>query len=166
MNSLFQLEIPKRGVHCFQQGERLLPGMEIYSLLLESETDQITRQDFCSICWSNVQIEKIESLRGYWKSKIDLQQPVTETTRISKALKLLHEMRHDQEVKDEEIFFLCLFLSHARQLALRQEFQKEGISYQLYEILSKEEFITVKLINLSHVEIETIQRSLASKLLT
>jgi hypothetical protein len=166
MNSLFQLEIPKRNTHCFQQKERLLPGMEIYSLLVEDQEKRgFLRHDFCALCWSQVQNEA-EKLtpRIYWKSKIEYRKPFVESSRTMRALALLRKLQQVREPLEEEIFVLCLFLSHARQLALRQEFQKDGETYQLYEVLQQEEYLTVKALNISSFQIETIQKSLASKL--
>lgn len=165
MNSLFQLEIPKRNTHCAEQGERLSAGMEIYSLLIEGETKELTRRDFCSACWTNRQIQEAkEASFGHWKSKIEQRKTSSESSRVGRALILLRELLQTTDPQEAEIFVLCLFLAHARQLALRQEFQKEGVNYHLYEVLRQEEFITVKAFTLSHLQIETIQQSLACKL--
>jgi hypothetical protein len=167
MNSLFQLEIPKRSAQCAHLGERLIPGMEIYSLLVEEEnTQKILRRDFCSACWKQVREAQSEqpAARGYWKSKIEKRKIAEGSSRVDRAFALLRSLQQAPEPQEAEIFVLCLFLSHARQLALRQEFQKEGVTYQLYEILRKEEFLTVKVINLSQIQIETLQKSLADQL--
>lgn len=167
MNSLFQLEIPKRSAQCAHQGERLLPGMEIYSLLIEEGKEQhIARRDFCSACWSQIRTAQCEhpSARGYWKSTIEKRKATEGSSRVERALALLRTLQQAAEPQETEIFVLCLFLSHARQLALRQEFQKEGCTYHLYEIVRKEEFLTVKVINLSQVQIEALQKSLAEQL--
>lgn len=167
MNSLFQLEIPKRSAQCAHQGERLLPGMDIYSLLVEEGEDaRLTRHDFCSACWKDVRDTQCEQplARGYWKSKIEKRKAVEGSSRVERALILLRNLLRSTKPSEAEIFVLCLFLSHARQIALRQEFQKEGSAYYLYEILRKEEFITIKVINLSHIQIEALQKSLAEQL--
>ncbi len=166
MNSLFQLDIPKRNGQCAYQGERLLPGMEIYSLLIEEDTQRLVRRDFCSACWKQVRAieEKQPSARGYWKAKIEKRKMSEGSSRVERVLALLRTLQQASEPQEAEIFVLCLFLAHARQLALRQEFQKEGVTYHLYEILRKEEFVTVKLMNLSQVQTETLQQSLAGQL--
>lgn len=161
MNSLFHIEIPKRNTHCSAEGERLIPGMEIYSLLLEEGPKSLKRHDFCSLCWR--QKERAMPAWGYWKSKIESRKMIKGSSRIERALVLLRELQH-QEGFDEEIFVLCLFLSRARQLILRQEFQKEGSSYQLYERAGEEEYFTIKSIRLSQIQIEDLQQSLACKL--
>lgn len=165
MNSLFQIEIPKRSVHCFHQGEHLLPGMEIYSLLLEDESQQLVRRDFCTACWGEVSgIEEKKATQGYWKSKIELRKVAPESSRVGRALNLLRELRQAPEPCEGEIFILCLFLARARQIVLRQEFKKESIAYQLYEILHKEEYVTIKVVDLSQMQIENIQAALADRL--
>lgn len=166
MKALNQLEIPKRSFHCFHKKEPLLPGMEIISLIYEDENQEIGRHDYCAACWPEAQAiegSKPET-RGYWKSKIEPKKIVPESTRVGRGLSLLKEMLKTPEADAEEVFVLCLFLSHARQLALRQEFKEEGSTFQLYEILRQDEFITVKLVNLSTIQIENIQKSLAQKL--
>lgn len=167
MNSLFQLEIPKRKGHCYHLGERLLPGMDIYSLLVEEmNASQLERRDFCSDCWAQVRDLQCgeATARGYWRSKIEKKKGEGSSTRLDLALELLLNLKQGEEVNEGEIFVLCLFLSRARKIALRQELQKEGVSYHLYEILSLEEFITVKVISLSDLEIDTLQKSLAKQL--
>jgi hypothetical protein len=167
MNSLFQLEIPKRSTQCAHQGERLLPGMDIYSLLIEEENSpRLVRRDFCLACWTQVGSSQCEQLlaRGYWKSKIEKRKVPEGSSRVERALALLCTLQQAVEPPEAEIFVLCLFLSHARQLALRQEFQQEGLTYHLYEILRKEEFFTVKVIHLSQMQIEGLQKTLADQL--
>ena len=167
MNSLFQFEIPKRMSHCSHQGELLLPGMEIYSQVLEKDTQGFIRHDFCSVCWNRVKNEGEKSKsRGYWKSKIEQRKSSTHSSRNNRALALLRELQQASEPQETEIFVLSLFLSRARQIALRQEVQKEGVTYQIYEILREEEYLTVKALQLSFLEIETIQKSLAVQLIS
>ena len=163
MNSLFQIDIPKRSAQCAHQGERLLPGMEIYSLLMEEEGERLARHDFCLECWT--QIGHAQSghplARGYWRSKIEKRKGEEGNSRVARALLLLRSLLQLSDPPQAEIFILCLFLSHARQLALRQEIKREESTYYLYEILRQEEFITVKVIHLSQLQIENVQKSLA-----
>lgn len=168
MNTLFKLEIPKRSLQCASQGERLQPGMEIYSLLIEDEHQRFTRKDFCLSCWSKLQAEGIvQPNQGYWKSKIEEKRVPVESSRIERALQLLRGMVQSQqssESDEAEIFVLCLYLAHARQLVLRKELVRDGAPYQLYEVLHCDEFITIKVKTLSMAEIDTIQKALAMKL--
>lgn len=167
MNSLFQLEIPKRNTQCAFQGERLLPGMEIYSLLFEeNDTQRLARRDFCLACWGKIRNSEAEqpASRGYWKSKIEKRKALEGSSRIERALALLRTLQQEPDPKEAEIFVLCLLLNRARRLILRQEFQKDGMGYHLYEILRQDEFITVKAVSLSDVQIETLQKSLAEQL--
>lgn len=165
MKSLLQLEIPKRTTHCSLHGEHLVPGMEVYSLLYDNEENRVCRSDYCAACWERnheVFCTKPES-RGYWKSKIEPRKQSQESSRTGRALALLKELVKIPESCAEEIFVLSLFLSHARQLALRQEFLQDGTPFQLYEVLRQEEFITIKAVNISHLKVEEIQKSLAEK---
>lgn len=160
MKALHQLEIPKRSGHCAHKAEQLVAGMEITSLIFENENQELGRRDFCPTCWQEMQEREAAKpeTKGYWKAKIEPKKISPEKSRIGRALELL------KEAQGEELFVLCLFLSHARQLALRKEFEEEGATYHLYEILRHDEFITVKAMNLSQAQTENIQKSLAQKL--
>lgn len=167
MNSLFQLEIPKRSNHCSHQGEQLTPGMEIVSLLLEAGSDQrFSRRDFCLGCWKKFSLDERgnSAERGHWRSKIEKKKEVEGSTRVQRAFDLLYKLLQSPESREDEIFVLCLFLSHSRRLVLRKEFLKEGNTYNLYEVLQKEEFLTIKSIPLSQVQTQELQVSLAEKL--
>lgn len=164
MNSLIQLDIPKRSAHCFHKGEKFVSGMEIYSLLLEEEDHHFGRQDFCSACWNHMQKEGLAKDRSYWRSFIESKKESKESARTARALTLLREFLLQVDTREGEIYVLSLFLSHARQITLRQEFIRDGIRFQLYEVLRQEEFITIKTVQLTELQIHEIQKTLAEKL--
>src|SRR5436190_18803038 len=104
MNSLFQIEIPKRNLSCCDKGERLLPGMEYYSFLHE-EDHKITRKDFCMNCWNRGKVkENFSHNRGYWKSKIEIKKEVNPSSKIDRALILLKSLIQDQKEHENELF--------------------------------------------------------------
>lgn len=165
MNSLFQFEIPKRQLVCSHHGERLQAEEEIYSLLQQEDPKQFTRQDFCSNCW--LQVEPTlhhQPKRIYWKTKIEKKPVVAASTRVERALNLLRELIKTSAQSEAEIFVLGLFLSHARQLILRQEIQEDLAVYHVYEVAKQEEYFTIKVLNLSTVQISELQQLLAAKL--
>jgi len=167
MKPLFQTEIPKRNTCCAHLGEPLISGMEIYSLLIEDDqTEKLSRRDYCSVCWNSLKgkQENPAPLKSYWKSKIEKKRAAEGTARTERAYSLLRALLQEGEAEEKKIFVLCLFLSHARKIVLRQEIQNESGIYHLYEILHKEEFITVKAINLSDIQVEEIQKSIAGQL--
>lgn len=149
-------------------GEAFKPEMEITSFIYEDrEQNQIVRRDYCMNCWLSISREVCSNpnSRGYWKSKIEAKKEAPPSSRTGRALQLLREMIQNPESSPDEIFVLALFLSHARQLVLRQEFEERGVAYQLYEIAKQDEFITIKIVNLSNLQIDGIQKSLALKLM-
>ncbi len=166
MNSLFQLEIPKRQLSCALQGERLDTGKEIYSLLCEEDTsEKLIRRDYCQKCWKEVQptLENI-SKRIYWKSKYDKKPAPPPSTRVQRALVLLRELINSSPCAEEEIFVLSLLLSHARQLILRKEIEQDSHTFHLYEVAKQDDYFTIKVMNLTASQITTLQQLLASKL--
>lgn len=139
--------------------------MDYYSLLLEDEEQKLIRKDFCSTCWSErLAKNEFPNNKGYWKSKIEIKKEINAKSRIDRALILLKNLMQNQKDHESELFVLAMFLAHARRLALRKEIEHEEEKFGLYEILHQDEFLTIKLIPLTHLEIEELQKSLASKL--
>ncbi len=119
---------------------------------------------FCAGCWEKMQKEKhLPVNRGYWKSKIESKRALV-SSRVERALVLLRDLLKASPLDEAEIYVLSLFLAHARQVALRQEYLEGDSTYQLYEILGLEEYFTIKVLNLTSFQIEMIQKSFAGKL--
>lgn len=167
-NPLFQIEIPKRNTQCCRGGEKLVPGMEYYSMLLQEESQPITRRDYCLNCWQHVINEQALAMsQGYWKAKVEMKKGLethTEKGKMDRALVLLKQLLQDPQHDQNEAFVLAIFLAHARRLILRQEREQEGLLYSLYEIAHQDEFVLVKRVNLAQVDAQQIQHSLAKKL--
>lgn len=158
---MIRIEIPKRKNQCHKKEEVFESGHEYYSILLENPKEGIIRLDYCPSCW-NEQKGNIPKNQGYWKGIIPSKAQIAETksSKIDKALKLLC----DAEADEKELFILALYLAHARRLVLRREFEENSYHYNQYEILHKEEFVTIKMLKLKDEEIQGIRQSLASKL--
>lgn len=169
MNSLFQLDIPKRNTHCSNKGERLEAGMKYYSLLIEEGKQKFIRQDFCVPCWEESGVHKNltdSKGHGYWQSSIEVKPPTIQPqqNKILKALSLLKEMLQQGMNNFDEQFVLALYLARAKHLVFRQEIEQEGEKYYLYEIPGQDEFLTIKKMKLSELEVAAIQKNISSKL--
>lgn len=167
MKTSLQLEIPKRSLSCCHKGEKFLPGTDYFSLIQEDEKQKIKRQDFCAACWQELILAHSEtpSFRGYyWKSKIEKKNAATPSSRTERALKLFKSLIIEASPPEEELFVLVLLLAHLRRLVCRKEIEEEGVRYGLYEILNQDEFVKIKHVDLSTLEIEKIQQALAAKL--
>lgn len=162
---LFQIEIPKRNGQCAGKGERILPGMEYFSLLLSNDINETVRQDYCIECWPERKEQEGFYSKGHWKSKVDEKIPATSNPKSDQAFHLLKEFMKERGRYEEEIFVLVLFLSHAKKLVLRKEFQAEGAVWGLYENPRQEEFFTIKILSLTQLEADRIQKTLAERLL-
>jgi hypothetical protein len=166
--SLHQIEIPRRNSSCFKGGECLNSGMEYYSLLSHHDEQAVKRCDFCVSCWQKFS-EEADLTKGvvYWKSRIEIKKDAEvtqEQSKMGKALSLLRTLLQEQHQQEEEIFVLALFLAHARRLILRKEFEKEGMSYSVYEVANQEDWLMIKKVDLSHLETSVIQKSLSTQL--
>lgn len=161
---LFQIDIPKRNGLCAGKGEKLVPGMEYFSLLLSNESYETVREDYCLECWEERTVPAGYNSRGHWKSKVDPKKIGASSTRSDQALQLLREYLQQPGQHEEEIFVLALFLSHAKKLILRREFKEGEIAWGLYEMPQDEEFFTIKILSLTRLETERIQKTLAEKL--
>ena len=166
MNSLFRLDVPKRSLSCHRGGERLQPGMDYYSLLLDDENSKVIRQDYCLICWREMTGNRdLTTNHGYWQSRIDRKEEIKGSqSKTIKALALLKELLELPEREDAEVFVLSLFLARARRLILRKEIQRDGMNYFLYEKVGCDEFITIKKMNLNSDEITLLRQILSEKL--
>lgn len=166
MKTPFHIEIPKRNASCCHQGEKFVSGMDYFSLLLEDESKKIKRLDYCAACWKKdiFPHQDLTFSRGYWKSRIDLKDKPAPTTRAEKAVHLLKRLLAENPAPENDIFVLVLLLLHMRRLVLRKEFEEENSRFGLYELPQTEEFLKIKQIHLSSLEIEKIQQSLASQL--
>jgi hypothetical protein len=167
-HSLFQIEIPKRNSSCFKGGERLVPGMEYYSLLSHDESQHTIRCDFCLSCWQQFSVEAdLTKSHVYWRSHIEVKKESVakqEKSKMARALTLLKSFLQEVNKNEAEIFVLALFLAYARRLILRQEIEREDSLYSLYEVAHQDEFLLIKKIELSQLEIADIQHSLSEKL--
>lgn len=163
MKTPFHIEIPKRNSHCCKQGEKFLPGMEYFSVLLEDDLKKVKRFDYCSACWNSPEEKRVVG-SGHWKSRLESKNIPPPTSRAEKALHLLKKLLESEDPPENEIFVLVLLLCHMRRLALRKEFNENSIRYGLYENVCTEEFIKIKLVDVSSLEIEKTQLSIASKL--
>jgi len=170
MNSLFQIDIPRRSLTCSKGGERLMGGMEYYSLLSQDENQKFVRHDFCLACWEQFFHEnQLNQREGYWKSRVDIKVEASSSqpySKLEKAMILLKKLTQENNRNEAEIFVLALFLARARRLLLRSEIQQDDGMYLLYEAPSQEEFFTVKRLDLSQIAIASLQKSLANQLNT
>lgn len=166
MNSLFQLDIPKRNVLCHHGEERLLPGMEYYSLIADDENAKIIRRDYCQACWHVVSVNQhLSNSHGYWQSKIEPKCEIKVIqSKTLRALVLLRQLLNQEDRNEGELFVLSLFLARARQLIFRKEIVQAGIKYYLYEMNHQDEFLTIKKIELTSDEIRILQQVLSEKL--
>jgi hypothetical protein len=164
MTPLLHIQIPKRQAHCHKGKERLLPGTDYYSLLKEGD-ESMLRQDFCPHCWTTLAEEERQQAFSYWKSHIEeKKESIPFQTRPLRALAVLKNLLFQPDGNSAELFVLALYLAHARQLILRKEFEENGETYCLYEVVRQDEFFTIKKVALSQLEVEQLQYSLAIKL--
>ena len=147
-------------------GEAFVPEMEIVSFVFQDEEKEFARHDYCPKCWEETQAQERErsSSRGIWKSKIEPKKPVQLHSQVDRAFALLLEMIKESTYQPEELFVLCLFLARAKRLTFREEFEREGERYHRYEACGTKTSIATKVIELTPEQIDTIQKSLATKL--
>lgn len=161
------IEIPRRTPCCARGGEKLVPGMDYYSLLVEQENKQIFRQDFCCACWDASFKERQDALgQGYWKSRIEAKKETDRShlsKRVAKAYSLLETVLQQPKGQEAKIFILALFLARAKQLILRREWKEDRQRYYLYEMAGEEKLLTIKHMDISPREIAQLEQSLTEQ---
>lgn len=166
MMTLFQLEIPRRGNVCARGNEPLTPGMEYFSVLVEDPELGLKRVDYCPACWSVAKNEV--KARSQWKAKVlfKKEEAPIHLNRDERIMYLFKEsMKADTPESHAETFVLALFLARRRLMYLRQEVkQDDGTIVQIYEDAATEEMYTIRKVDLSQLQISTIQLEVAKKL--
>jgi hypothetical protein len=160
------IQLPRRSGSCHKCQEPLCGGSECYSLLTQSIDDSnqeelLQRQDFCLLCWKLSAIE-----RGvYWKSTIEPKQlPNPKTaSKNAHALQLFRKSVENQ-LSSEEVFCLALYLIRKKLVQIRKEISEEGNPYLLLEILESGELLAIRKIDLNHLDLASLQKSIASHL--
>lgn len=164
--SYFQLEIAKRAPQCAACSEAFQPKQKYYSQILEKDEGELFRRDFCIKCWDSVYGK--EQIITAWQGvvPIELEKKDEFLSRDQKAMALIKEMIADDTPENRQYaFILGLYLARKRHISLRKEVAlKDGRKALLYEVLETEEMLSVPKMELSHLEIETIQKALAPKL--
>lgn len=158
MNSLFAPEIPKRSSSCVHCQQILHPGSDYCSILLK-EKEGYQRQDFCMSCGK----EKCSETKAVsWKSRVPLQQKAPQfNDKMAKALFLLKENQQKQSPDEYgESFILALLLSRKRKLSMR--FEEKDVQY--YEVIETEEILPIQKMEISTLDIDRIQKTLAEKI--
>lgn len=161
----FQIEIPKRAGVCAHGGELMAPGMTYYSsLVLRDEDGGFDRHDYCAACWEQL-TQKGEKI-STWKSAIPAKKVASDLPkkRDDRAYYLLKEsLASDGVLAREEAFVLSLYLARRRRIFLRQEMARNDQKFQLYEVAETEEMLCVPKVELSHLQVESLQLELAKK---
>lgn len=167
---MFQIDIPKRAAACAHHGEVLTPGMEYFSALLPGEIEGVfVRSDFCQNCWDQQSKKKpFNYATSTWKSIVPAKKQESDLPkqRDERAFYLLKEALASTEANaPEEAFILALYLARRRLIVLRQELKRKNMPpASLYEVADTEEMLCVPKIDLSHLQVETIQLAIAKKL--
>ena len=145
---MIKINIPRRSNACSVCQNKFEPGSEYCSLLDEGQ-----RSDFCIECW------KLHEKKGscFWRATISKKSQKPSDNRNEKAFTLFRESEDHQ---DAERWILALFLSRQKIFFLKQEFEKEGRKYQVYETTDGEAF-AVAVISISASQIQEIQQKLA-----
>lgn len=172
--SAFQIEIPRRAHACCECEQEFLPATEYHSAITEVEPDpesesqteegESQRFDYCPACWEKLGCPA--NGRTHWRGKMPKKREKKEpVNRDDQAFELLRAaLDGDDDASRSEAFVLALFLARRKVLAMRKEKLRDGRLYQLYEEPATGVMIPVPKVELSQLEVESIQRSIAYKL--
>ncbi len=161
-------EIPSRGRTCCKGEESLQQDTIYYTLLSIDEATGYQRRDYCAKCWQEeVEAKAIPIQSVHWKATIPKRQSkkVDYAEFGEKALLLLREVvERSERQSQEEAFVLGLYLQRLKLIAARQELQREGVNYTVYEVVETAEMVMVPRVTLTAAEISHLQVSLTQKL--
>lgn len=165
---LVKFDIPPRSRRCHSGQEEFIQGVEYMSLLEEVNEESFSRKDFCLPCWKKLFQEGETLILGHvhWRSSVPVKITSSQTAlrRNEMALQLLRVMVENEVSENaSEAFVLALLLARSKKLQLRQEIFREDRSILLFEVIGTEEMIGIPKVNLSTIETEKVQRTLAHK---
>lgn len=165
---LFQVVIPKRAQHCVLGQEPFEQGAEYHSILIEDPEQQngFQRKDYCVQCWEQTSID-LGEVHSCWTSSVKEKKEKEEFSRDrdTRAMELLRvALQEESETARAEAFVLALYLTRRRLLIWRQQRQQDAHPFLLYEVAETEEILSIPRVELSSLQVEEIQKQLASKL--
>ncbi len=163
--ALQHYEIPRRHKRCVQGEESFDHGMSYFSLIEPLKEGGYERKDYCVDCWRK-NSDEVEG-KIYWKSSVPKKVEVSEAAlrRDERALRLLKETCQSEDAEElARAFVLALLLTRNKLLQMKQDVQEEGKTLQLYEVRGTEEMFFVRKVELSSIQTNDVQRSLAQLL--
>jgi len=160
----FQIDIPKGANCCSKGNEPLEPGAQYHSVLSDGEGEETLRHDYCVACWTA--LEQAPEGHTHWIGKVPAKKEKREPlNRDDQAFELLRCALDSAEPEAKsEAFVLALYLARRRILAMRKEKASDEGSLQLYEVMASGEMLAVPRIDLSHLQVEAIQKAIAKKM--
>ncbi|MBB65564.1 MAG: hypothetical protein CMO81_10935 [Waddliaceae bacterium] len=165
----FQYLVPRRSMECCHGQETFEPGMRYYSTVVPDEENDYRRLDYCEACWqAHGQEACHDSSQGFWVNKVPIKiEPKPPIDRVERALELLKEYTSIEEMDEETAtlaFFIAVFLAHRRRLSLRKEITKNQTLFSVYENPQTEDTFVLKQVDLSKVDLESVQVKIAAKM--
>lgn len=177
MNLTF-LELPRRSPACGQCGQSL-PGqfqgqfqgqppgkLQEEEEFCYSHCEDGKRRDYCTSCWDKDFKNNFaaHSTLYFWKTRLPKKNATKAPMRKElRALEYLKEII-GCESKEEEQFFLSLFLMRKKMLFFRKEIEEEGRTYQLFEAVTTGELLPIRKLPLSKLDHARVQKEIAMQL--
>lgn len=146
MYSLY--EIPRRSRLCVQCCSSFAPGAVYYSSLSES----FERSDYCFNCFQDQE----EKGSIFWKAAIPEKVKV-QTKQAERALELLRNIYREEEGMAS---ILALYLQRQKLIIRRQEVEEAT----LYEVVETEEILSIKKVDPSQLDVESLQSEISKRL--
>lgn len=159
---LLQTEIPRRARLCSIGQEPFSAGMEYYSVLIGKGEGVYERYDCCLSCWEKAgQQQYIPQAHSSWKSKVPAksEQPASQNIH-ERALELLKaSLESGVEFEAPHRYLLAIYLARKRVILLRDNIEDT----QLYEVASTEEMLQIKVIDLTKIDVDQVQKEIDAK---
>ncbi len=162
--------IPKRGLKCLRCGNPFADRCVYHSMVVENVAAKaLDRRDYCDPCAKELlKNPSSDTILSLWKST---HPPAKEAHQkplhlFAFALALLEEQiaKNDSSLF-AEMFVLSLYLLRKKILYQRQEVKlSSGVDGLIFEVAETGKLICVPKVELSSLQIENLQKSIAYKL--
>jgi hypothetical protein len=168
-NPLHKPTIPRRSRVCCRTREKLEPGAEYISLILEGEGEgEYIREDILLSYWQqHPEDELAKRAKSSWKSKIPLkpEAPKEQEEFLERAYEMFLE--HHEKTSPEDLlraFVLALFLQRKKVFIFRQEMQHLDNPAYVFETQGAEDIYCVPAVKPTEEQMKSLQDELSHEI--
>lgn len=156
----FDIKRPTR--HCSRTGQPIGPGQVYFTVLVETDSEELERQDILAEAWSGAPEECI----AWWRSQIPLRDEGRVYWAPADVLRSVFQYYLERPDQQDAAYVMGLLLLRKRMLQHRESVTREGAQWLILFDPKAHSSFELRESAMSAERAEAIQRELADKLFT